>query len=261
MTGLRRSRPASAPDTATCWARDPSGITRPAASRVEIVAGEQRRPAPAEMMALARIQQGRVAADGKHSRCVKNISIVGSGEPADAHATSTPLAVGLCGFAVAVVSSPIDAQRAGSFRGSARRSGDQRRDRAAEQRGRRRQPEAAGRRHVRLTFDGRGGFLRSALDALQIPVDSQLLVFSRASLQGKQIGEQNPRAVFFNDRVALGWVRDGDIIEVAAHDESAGVVFYTLDQRADTRSPPSSSAGSSVSDVTWPAIRLACPAS
>jgi hypothetical protein len=44
--------------------------------------------------------------------------------------------------------------------------------------------------------------------------------------------------VFFNDRVALGWVRDGDIIEVAAHDESAGVVFYTLDQRADTTAPP-----------------------
>jgi hypothetical protein len=91
---------------------------------------------------------------------------------------------------------------------------------------------------IQLSFDGRSGFLRSALDALQLPVDSQLLVFSRASLQGKQIDEQNPRAVFFNDRVALGWVRGGDIIEVAAHDESAGVVFYTLDQRADAPNPP-----------------------
>ena len=80
--------------------------------------------------------------------------------------------------------------------------------------------------------------MRSALDALQIPVDSQLLVFSRTSLQGKRISEQNPRALFFNDRVALGWVRDGDVIEVAAHDESAGVVFYTLDQRADTTTGP-----------------------
>ena len=61
---------------------------------------------------------------------------------------------------------------------------------------------------VQLTFEGRGGFLRSALDALQIPVDSQLLVFSRDSLQGKLINEQNPRAIYFNDRVALGWVRD-----------------------------------------------------
>ena len=32
---------------------------------------------------------------------------------------------------------------------------------------------------AQLTFDGRSGFLRSALEALQIPVDSQLLVFSR----------------------------------------------------------------------------------
>jgi hypothetical protein len=92
---------------------------------------------------------------------------------------------------------------------------------------------------VQLTFDGRSGFLQSALKALQIPVDSQLLVFSRNSLQRKLINEQNPRALFFNDRVALGWVRGGDVLEVAAHDESAGVVFYTLEQRADaTAGPP-----------------------
>jgi hypothetical protein len=91
---------------------------------------------------------------------------------------------------------------------------------------------------VQLTYEGRSGFLRSALEALQIAVDSQLLVFSRASLQGRRINEQNPRALFFNDRVALGWVRDGDVIEVAAHDESAGVVFYTLEQRADTTAGP-----------------------
>ena len=86
---------------------------------------------------------------------------------------------------------------------------------------------------VQLTFDGRSGFLRSAIEALQIPVDSQLLVFSRASLQGRRVNDQNPRALFFNDRVALGWVRGGDVLEVAAHDESAGVVFYTLQQRAE----------------------------
>ncbi len=91
---------------------------------------------------------------------------------------------------------------------------------------------------TQLTFEGRSGFLRSALEALQIPVDSQLLVFSRTSLQRKQINEQNPRALFFNDRVALGWVRGGDVIEVAAHDASAGVVFYTLEQRADADAGP-----------------------
>jgi hypothetical protein len=92
------------------------------------------------------------------------------------------------------------------------------------------------RGELRFTFSGRGGFLQSALDALQLPVDSQMLVFSRGSLQGKRIGEQNPRAIFFNDRVALGWVRDGNVLEVAAHDATAGVVFYTLQQSSSA--PP-----------------------
>ena len=90
---------------------------------------------------------------------------------------------------------------------------------------------------VRLEYEGRGGFLRSALEALQIPLDSQLLVFSRGSLQGKQISERNPRSIYFTDRIALGWVRDGNVLEVATHDRSAGIVFYTLDQRADLAGP------------------------
>jgi len=93
-------------------------------------------------------------------------------------------------------------------------------------------------RTIQLTFEGRGGYLRSALEALELPVDSQLLVFSRDSLQGKLVGEQSPRAIYFNDRVALGWVRDGELLEVAANDESAGVVFYTLEQRPDPLRPP-----------------------
>jgi hypothetical protein len=85
---------------------------------------------------------------------------------------------------------------------------------------------------VALAFNGRSGYLRSVLEALRLPTDSQLLVFSQLSLQGRLISPSNPRALFFNDRVALGWVRDGDLLELAAHDEREGVVFYTLDQRA-----------------------------
>jgi hypothetical protein len=91
---------------------------------------------------------------------------------------------------------------------------------------------------VRLRHDGRAGYLQSALEALNIPVDSQLLLFSQTSLQAKQIGPANPRALFFNDRVALGWVRDGDVIEVAAHDVTQGTVFYTLDQKPDAAGGP-----------------------
>jgi len=91
---------------------------------------------------------------------------------------------------------------------------------------------------LQFTFDERAGFLPAALDALHLPLDSQLLVFSRGSLQGRRIGEQNPRAIFFNDRVALGWVRGGDVIEVATLDPRAGIVFYTLEQRQPAAAPP-----------------------
>ena len=84
---------------------------------------------------------------------------------------------------------------------------------------------------LKFAFDARNGFLDSALEALQLPIDSQLLVFSRGILQGKLIDDQNPRAIYFNDRVALGWVRDGDVLEVAAHDATAGIVFYTLQNK------------------------------
>ncbi len=91
---------------------------------------------------------------------------------------------------------------------------------------------------IRFTFDSRNGFLQPALDALHLPIDSQLLVFSRGSLQGKLIGEQNPRAIYFNDRVALGWVRDGNVLEVAAHDTTQGIVFYTLEQKTVAGAEP-----------------------
>src|SRR5207245_9457629 len=84
---------------------------------------------------------------------------------------------------------------------------------------------------ARLTLEGRSGYLRSALSALDIPVDSQVLVFSQTSFQRKRISETNPRALFFNDRVVLGWVRDGSIIEVAAQDANRRAVLYTLDQQ------------------------------
>ena len=121
--------------------------------------------------------------------------------------------------------------------GIARGSGDQVFNRALGEPGRRGEQEAAGGNHS-AHLRGPWRIPESALDALEIPVDSQLLVFSRDSLQGKLINEQNPRALYFSDRVALGWVRDGDFIEVAAHDESAGVVFYTLEQRSGPPNRP-----------------------
>ena len=45
---------------------------------------------------------------------------------------------------------------------------------------------------------------------------------------------RNPRALFFNESVAVGYIPGAPVIELAAHDPQQGVVFYTLDQPAAT---------------------------
>src|SRR5262249_38924739 len=86
-----------------------------------------------------------------------------------------------------------------------------------------------------LSFDGPGGYLRSVLQALDIPIESQVAVFSQTSNQAKLIPSRNPRAIFFNDTTAVGWVRGGTAVEVATEDPQQGVIFYTLDQRPGGR--------------------------
>src|SRR5689334_23884946 len=85
---------------------------------------------------------------------------------------------------------------------------------------------------TRLAFDGVPGYLRSTLAALNVPVESQLVVFSKTSLQQQIISAANPRTIFFNDSVAVAWVRGEPFVEVAADDSQQGAIFYTLDQRA-----------------------------
>ena len=82
---------------------------------------------------------------------------------------------------------------------------------------------------ARLTFDGPSGYLRSLLQQLDVPIDSQMAVYSKTSLQSPLITPANPRTVFFNDTVAVAWMRGG-FIEVAAQDPEHGVGFYLLPQ-------------------------------
>ena len=84
-----------------------------------------------------------------------------------------------------------------------------------------RRPEAVSR----LTSEGPSGYLRSILGALDIPVSSQIMVFSRGSVQSTLISANNPRALYFNDSVVVGWVRRG-FVEIAAQDPEQGTVFY-----------------------------------
>jgi hypothetical protein len=87
-----------------------------------------------------------------------------------------------------------------------------------------------------LTRDGRLGYLKSVLDALDIDPESQVLVFSKTSFQRDRIGPETPRALYFNDDVYVGHVRGGDVLELSAADPSLGGVFYLLDQR-ETEKP------------------------
>ena len=85
---------------------------------------------------------------------------------------------------------------------------------------------------ITLAFEPTTGYLRSVLDAFGIPLESQLLVFSKTSFQSAIINPGNPRALYFADDVAVGWVRGGEVIEVAAQDPRQGTHFYTLAQSA-----------------------------
>ena len=81
-----------------------------------------------------------------------------------------------------------------------------------------------------LEYDESHGYLRSVLQQLNVPLSSQVLVFSKTSFQLRKITARRPRAVYFNDDVYVGWVQRGDVVEVSAADPNQGAVFYTLDQ-------------------------------
>ncbi len=83
---------------------------------------------------------------------------------------------------------------------------------------------------AKLSFDPATGYLRSVMQALDVPVESQVLVFSQTSFQAPRIDERNPRAIYFNDQVSVGWVRGGDVLEIAAQDPRQGTIFYSLPQ-------------------------------
>ena len=91
--------------------------------------------------------------------------------------------------------------------------------------------EAIAKGTVRLPFDPASGYLRGVLAATGVPVESQLLVFSETSAQADHISFRNPRAIYFDDEVAVGWVRGADALEIAVHDPEQGAVFYTLPQK------------------------------
>ena len=83
---------------------------------------------------------------------------------------------------------------------------------------------------VKLDYAAGGwGYLPALLKQLDVPVDSQILVFSKTSIQAERISPRTPRAIYFNDQVAVGFVQNGDALELTGLDPVRGVYLYTLD--------------------------------
>jgi len=86
-----------------------------------------------------------------------------------------------------------------------------------------------------LAWDVRHGYLPAILKALDVPVSSQALVFSKTSLQLHRISPDSPRAIYFNDDVYVGWVPRGDVVEISAADSALGGVFFSLRQEKSAK--------------------------
>ncbi|MGE3819968.1 MAG: hypothetical protein AB7I30_11060, partial [Isosphaeraceae bacterium] len=89
-----------------------------------------------------------------------------------------------------------------------------------------------------LEFKSDHGYLRSLLRELDVPESSQVLVFSKTSLQRERISPRTPRAIYFNDDVMIGFCLGGQVLEISAVDEVIGTAFYTIDQARDEAPAP-----------------------
>ncbi len=91
--------------------------------------------------------------------------------------------------------------------------------------------ERMDRGEVVLEYRPGRGYLDSLLKALNIDPSSQMLVYSKTSLQIDGISAATPRAVYFNDSTYVGFVQNAPLLELAAADEEFGIVFYSMQNK------------------------------
>jgi hypothetical protein len=77
-------------------------------------------------------------------------------------------------------------------------------------------------------YKGQSGFLEDFLETFNIPAESQVLVYSKTSFQTGKIRPENPRAIYFNKDIYVGWVPGGDFLEVSASSPTTGNNFYSI---------------------------------
>jgi hypothetical protein len=92
--------------------------------------------------------------------------------------------------------------------------------------------EAAGAT-LAYTEAGSRGYLDALLQALDIDPSSQVLVWSKTSLKQRFIEPSNPRALYFNDEVYVGFVPGSSTLEIGAMDPQLGPVFFDFAQRPE----------------------------
>jgi hypothetical protein len=86
-----------------------------------------------------------------------------------------------------------------------------------------------------LEWDDRFGWMPSLLQALEVSTNSQMLVFSKTSLQREHIHPHNPRAIYFNEDTYVGYIPGAPVMELSEVDGRLGGVFYTLDHKRSDR--------------------------
>ena len=83
---------------------------------------------------------------------------------------------------------------------------------------------------LKLEWDEKFGYLPALLKAFDVSKSSQMLVYSKSSLQRKYITPENPRALYFNDDVYLGYIPGAPVMEISSVDPQLGGTFYFIEQ-------------------------------
>ncbi len=87
-----------------------------------------------------------------------------------------------------------------------------------------------------LDYSSELAYLKSMMKALGISRHSQLMLFSVTSLQTGLITPRNPRAIYFNESIYLGYIPGGRL-EVISLDPELGGIFYIFDIPTSNRPP------------------------
>lgn len=78
--------------------------------------------------------------------------------------------------------------------------------------------------------------LQGILKQFQIPMESQVMVFSKTSKQNDRISPQTPRVIYYGDNAYVGYSVGGSL-EISTIDPLLGPIFYLLDPEVPATQP------------------------